>query len=71
MPVVCAADFPPVTPAERELVSLDWEPGASAVVLYRDAELRFRDYSRYANSRLVVEQRIKILTDEGVEFGVR
>ncbi|MEM8998204.1 MAG: DUF3857 domain-containing protein, partial [Acidobacteriota bacterium] len=66
-----AAEFPAVTAAERELTNLDWEPGAAAVVLFRDAELRFRDYSRYANSRLVVEQRIKILTDEGVDLGVR
>ncbi|MEM1181338.1 MAG: DUF3857 domain-containing protein [Acidobacteriota bacterium] len=66
-----ATEFPAVTDAERELKSLAWEPGASAVVLYRDAELRFRDFSRNANSRLVVEQRIKILTDEGVDAGVR
>lgn len=70
-PWAAAKEFPPVTDAERQLENLDWEPGAPAVVIYRDAELRFRDYVRDANSRLLVEERVKILTDEGVEAGVR
>ena len=70
-PAAQADDFPPISDAERAMTAVDWQPGAAAVVLYRNAELRFRDYVREANSRLTVEQRVKILTDEGVEAGVR
>lgn len=65
-----AADFPPVRQQDRALESVsDW-PDAPAVVLYRNG--RFTMMGALASesySSLVVEGRIKLLTDEGRNHG--
>lgn len=45
------------------------QPGAPAVVLFKKAELRFMDYPREVSSSLEVAVRLKILTEEGAEYG--
>jgi len=64
-----AAAFPPITDAEKALSVIEGQPGAPGVLLYRKAELHFRDYPSKANSRLEVMVRLKILTEEGKSLG--
>jgi hypothetical protein len=64
-----AAPFPPVADSEKALEAVAGQPGAPGVVLYRKALLKFRDYSREANSRMDVQVRIKVLTEEGKNLG--
>lgn len=64
-----AADFPPITEAEKALTELPGQPGAPAVVLFEKAEVRMRDYPKEASSYLKVKVRVKILTEEGKSFG--
>ncbi|MEM8930227.1 MAG: DUF3857 domain-containing protein [Acidobacteriota bacterium] len=60
-----AADFPPITEAERQLTEVPFEPEAAAVVLDEVARLRFQHYPIEPNSQLDVRSRIKILTEAG------
>lgn len=62
-------DFPPVTDAERALTAVEGHPGAPAVVLFEKAELKMQDYPREPSSVLSVHVRLKILTEEGKEYG--
>lgn len=62
-----AADFAPITDAERALTSVPSDPGAPAVVLYEKARLKLLDYPHDVFSSLEVETRIKILTEQGKE----
>lgn len=63
-----AADFPPVTAAERALTEVPGHPGAPVAVLYRKGDLDL--VSHQVSSVLTVEARLKILTEEGKErFG--
>jgi transglutaminase-like putative cysteine protease len=64
-----AAPFPPIAEAEKALKSVPGQPGAPGVILYRKALLNFRDYSREANSRMEVQARLKVLTEEGKNLG--
>jgi hypothetical protein len=64
-----AAEFPPVTAAERALTAVEFEPGAPAVVLFRKAVLRIQEYPRELSSTLEVAVRLKVLTEEGKAFG--
>lgn len=64
-----SADFPPITEAEKALREVAGQPGAPGVVIFRKAELHFRDYPKDANSRLDVSVRIKVLTEEGKNLG--
>ncbi|MEM6792849.1 MAG: DUF3857 domain-containing protein [Acidobacteriota bacterium] len=65
-----AADtFPPVTDAHRALESVPFHPGAEAVILHRNSEIRFRDPTRDMNSRMLLELRVKILNEEGLRHG--
>ncbi len=66
---VRAADFPPITDAERALDAVPGQPGASAVVLFKKAELKFQDYPREISSYLKVDVRLKILSEEGKTYG--
>ena len=66
---VRAADFPPITEAEKALQGVPGQPGAPGVVIFRKAELHFRDYPKDANSRLDVSVRLKVLTEEGKNLG--
>lgn len=68
VPPASAADWPPVDPTHTQLTSDSLE-GVPAVVLFRKARLRFRDYPVEANSQLDVQIRIKILTEEGTDYG--
>ena len=65
-----AADFPPVTDAERALQSVPGEPNAPAVVLGKSAELWLMDLARQEiSSRLVSRVRIKVLSEQGMSQG--
>lgn len=67
-----AADvFPPVTPEEKALTSVPKEPNAPAVILFKKAEFLMWGYdSRGAiDSRLLVQVRTKVLTEEGKARG--
>src|SRR5690349_4237662 len=65
-----AADFPPLTEAERSL-SAATQPDAPAVVLFRKGELWLLNAARgdEVSSRLVVRERWKILSTAGQEYG--
>lgn len=64
-----AESFPPVTAEERAMTEVPGQPGAPAVVLFKKAELRIMDMVHDLSSSLDVHVRIKILTDEGREYG--
>ena len=64
-----AADFPPVTDAERALTEVPMQPGAPAVTLFSKAEMRIMDYPKDVSSVLNVAVRRKILTEEGKAYG--
>lgn len=66
-----AADFPPVTDAERSLTAVPKEPNAPAVVLFRKSEFLMMGYGSQArtSSTLLVSARTKILTEEGKSQG--
>jgi transglutaminase-like putative cysteine protease len=66
-----AADFPPVTDAERALTSVPKEPNAPAVVLFRKSEFLMMGYGSQGrtSSTLLVSARTKILTEEGKSLG--
>ncbi len=66
---LAAADFPPISDAERALDAVPGQPGAPAVVLYEKAELKLLDYPKEVSSYLKVKVRLKILTEEGKDFG--
>ena len=66
-PVARAADFPPISAADRDLVRLDDFPDAPAVVLAKRAELRLKAPGSRESSILDVRVRIKILRDEGID----
>lgn len=67
--VAAAEPFPPITDAERALTEVPGQPGAPAVVLFRKAELKIMDMVKDLSSSLDVHERIKILTEEGREYG--
>ena len=67
-----AADFPPVTDAERALASVPGEPNAPAVVLFKKGELLMAGYGvlkESPSSLLRVQVRVKILTEAGRSKG--
>lgn len=65
---VAHAVFPPITEAEKTLTRVPGEPGAAAVVLFHTGNFRLQDISAtQEESRLVVQKRIKILTEGGLE----
>jgi hypothetical protein len=63
-----AADFPPITDAEKALTTLPSDPSAPAVVLFEKARCQLLDYPREIISRLEVQVRVKILTEEGKDL---
>jgi transglutaminase-like putative cysteine protease len=70
--VAAAADFPPVTDAERALTAVPGEPNAPAVVLFKKAEFLMMGYgvsSGASSSHLTIQARVKILTEEGKSNG--
>ncbi|MGH9360474.1 MAG: DUF3857 domain-containing protein, partial [Thermoanaerobaculia bacterium] len=65
-----AADFPPITDAERALTAVPGEANAPAVVLAKSAELWLMDAANQGvSSRLVSRVRLKILTEQGKSHG--
>ncbi|HKV12264.1 MAG TPA: DUF3857 domain-containing protein [Thermoanaerobaculia bacterium] len=67
-----AADFPPVTDAERALTSVPGEPNAPAVVLFKKGEFLMAGYGLQTGapvSYLRIQVRVKILTEEGKSNG--
>lgn len=67
-----AADaFPPITEKERALTSVPGEPNAPAVVLFKKAEFLMWGYDSQGaiSSRLLVQERRKILTEQGKDLG--
>jgi hypothetical protein len=65
-----ADSLPPITEEERALASVPGEPNAPAVVLFRKSEFLMMGYGTQGqvSSRLVVQERRKILTEEGKEL---
>ncbi|HZF12608.1 MAG TPA: DUF3857 domain-containing protein, partial [Thermoanaerobaculia bacterium] len=62
--------FPPITDAERALKSVDGAPNAPAAVLFHNGEFQMLDRVKHeVFSRLSVQGRIKILTEEGKSQG--
>jgi hypothetical protein len=69
-PRVAAADFAPVTDAERALTAVPGEPNARAVVLFKKAEFLMTGYKAGAfYPYFRVTARVKILTEEGKSSG--
>lgn len=67
---VPGADFPPITDEQRALDSVPGSPGAPAVVLFKNGNLRLMGTRGQATySSLVVETRIKVLTEQGEQYG--
>ncbi len=67
-----AADFPPITDAERALTSVPEEPNAPAVMLFKKGELLMAGYGllkESPSSLLRVQVRVKILTEAGRSKG--
>ena len=68
--VALAAKFPEVTEAERSLSTAPGYPEAPAVVLYKNGHFTMMgSLGNAAYSSLEVEGRIKLLRDEGTDFG--
>ncbi len=68
LPAAARAEFPPITPEEKALTQVAGAPNARAVVLFRKAEFRMMDpASSDVSSRLVIKERVKILTEQGKE----
>ncbi|HEX3130912.1 MAG TPA: DUF3857 domain-containing protein [Thermoanaerobaculia bacterium] len=67
---VAADSFPPVTEEERALTSVPGEPNAPAVILFKKSEFLMMGYGTQGqvSSRLVVQERRKILTEQGKEL---
>lgn len=68
---IAAADaFPPITEKERALSSVAGEPNAPAVVLFKKAEFLMWGYDSQGaiSSRLLVQERRKILTEQGKDL---
>lgn len=62
--------FPPVSPEDKALSQVAGVPNARAVVLFRKAELRMMDpASSDISSRLIIRERVKILTEQGKDRG--
>lgn len=71
LPRPAAADaFPPISEEDRSLESVPGEPNAPAVVLFRKSEFLMMGYGNQGqvSSRLLVQERRKILTEEGKEL---
>lgn len=69
VPAVVAAEFPPVEDELKTMTEVPGRPGAAAVIVFKDADLHFRDYPGEASSRMDVRVRIKILSEEGLDYG--
>jgi hypothetical protein len=67
---VAADSFPPISEEDRALASVPGEPNAPAVVLFRKSEFLMMGYGNQGqvSSRLVVQERRKILTEQGKEL---
>ena len=69
--IPAAADFPPITEKERALASVPGEPNAPGVILFKKAEFLMWGYDSQGavSSRLLVQVRRKILTEQGKSLG--
>ncbi len=65
-----AEGFPPISDADRALTSVPNEPNAAAVVLFKKSEFELMGYGTHnrVSSRLLVQERRKILTEKGKEL---
>ena len=66
-PSAIAAKWPKIPPEEQQLTAAPGHPNAAAVVLRQEGKVFISKDSR--SSYLDVYTRIKILTQEGVDFG--
>jgi transglutaminase-like putative cysteine protease len=68
--IAAAQAFPPITEKERALTAVPGEPNASAVVLFKKAEFLMWGYDSQGaiSSRLLVQERRKILTEQGKDL---
>src|SRR5436305_10647713 len=61
-----AADFPPITAEEKAVKSIAGAANAPAVILFHNGEFQMLDLAQHeVSSRLTVQNRVKILTEEG------
>lgn len=67
-PPANAADFPPITDADRAVTGIPGEPPAPAVVIFQRGRLKLLDYPSDFFSQLDVEVRIKVLDERGREM---
>jgi transglutaminase-like putative cysteine protease len=71
--IAAAETFPPITEKERSLTSVPGEPNAAAAFLFRKSEFLMMGYGaggqQASSSRLLVQERVKILTEQGKELG--
>jgi len=64
-----ASDFPPITDAQWALTEVADEPNAPAVVIYRIGTLIMRGARQnQLTTKFVVNVRVKILTEQGMEY---
>lgn len=68
-PSADAQRFPPISDAERAITAAPRHPDAPAVVLFEKAELKLMDFRKDLSSHLKVHVRLKILKEEGREYG--
>ncbi|MEP7009746.1 MAG: DUF3857 domain-containing protein [Acidobacteriota bacterium] len=70
LPPAARAEFPPISAEEKVLTQVAGSPNARAVVLFRKAEFRMMDpASSDISSRVIVRERVKILTEQGKDRG--
>jgi hypothetical protein len=67
-PPARAADFAPITDAERALTAAPGDPTAPAVVLFERGRLKLLEWPKDMFSMLEVETRVKVLDDRGKEM---
>lgn len=64
-----AEDSPPISASEKVLEQVPGHAHAPAVVLYKKAELKLMEYPTEVSSFLKLQVRIKILNEEGKDYG--
>src|ERR1017187_10490216 len=65
-----AADWDPVTDAEKNMTSNPLDPGSGAVVLFKRGDVQvFRQNTSLWETKIIIYTRIKILTEAGHDAG--
>lgn len=67
LPSVSMAQFKPITEEHQNLKEAPGYPGAPAIFLYETAHLTLMDYPRMMESKIEIQVRKKILSQQGLE----